>query len=222
MDGLLRFLDVMQQAGMPIPTVYDIGACKGRWSTELKTKALPQAQFFLFEANPAYDRDLAATGLRHFTTVLSNPGRDAVDFFNGTNTGDSYYKETTKYYDGQGSIRLNCTTLDKMVQEQALPIPTLMKLDTQGSELDILAGAEAIIDRVDLIYTECPIVRYNAGAPHIQDYLDYFSAHKFIPVSLLEAHRSENILLQIDIMFMRQEAKERYLGPNRYIRPWAA
>lgn len=222
MSGLLHFLEVIQKTGLKIDTVYDVGACVGAWSQTVKTAVLKDAEFILFEANPAYAPILATTGFRNFTTVLSNPGRDSVDFFNGTNTGDSYYKETTKYYDNQGSITLPCTTLDKLIAEHNLPVPNFIKLDTQGSELDILAGAGSVINQVDLIYTECPIVRYNAGAPNMQDYLDYFRMRKFLPVGLLETHYIENTLLQVDIMFMRQATKEKFLGANEFVRPWAA
>jgi Methyltransferase FkbM domain len=150
---------------------------------------------------------------------LSNPGREYVNFYNGSNTGDSYYKETTKHYDDQGSIRLPCVTLDALVKEHDLPLPNFIKLDTQGSELDILAGAESFLSSVDLIYTECPIVKYNHGAPNIQDYLDYFKRKRFIPVDILEIHRAENILLQIDIMFVSLQMKELFFGPNNFIRP---
>jgi FkbM family methyltransferase len=221
MTPLLQFLTALRNAGLKIQTVYDIGACVGAWSKTVR-QVLPEAEFILFEANPAYDAHLAATGFRHFTTLLSNPGRQFVDFFNGTNTGDSYYKETTKFYDQQSSIRLPCTTLAEVVAQNALPLPELIKLDTQGSELDILAGAGSLLDHVALIYTECPIVRYNAGAPDIQDYLDYFRDNDFMPVALLETHYMEHTLLQLDIMFMRKDAKERHLGPNINVRPFVS
>ena len=221
MNGLLHFLTEIQRAGLKIHTVYDIGAFTGEWSKAVKSTVLKEADFVLFEANPAYAATLAATGFKHFITVLSNPERKEVEFYNGTNTGDSYYKENTKFYDNQGSIKLNCTTLNALVEKHNLPIPNFIKIDTQGSELDILSGAESFLNQVDLIYTECPIIRYNTGAPNIQEYLDYFRNHKFIPISLLETHYGENTLLQVDIMFMRQESKERLLGPNVNIRPWA-
>ena len=179
---LHNFLRQVQSAGLSIDTVYDIGAYVGGWSKFTKNNAIPNANFILFEANPVYAEELNSSRFVSFCgTALSNPGRQFVEFYNGTNTGDSYYKETTKYYDEHASIKLPCTTLDIVKQSYNLPTPQFIKIDTQGSELDILAGAESFIQDVDLIYTECPIVCYNAGAPNIQDYLDFLTALLGLP-----------------------------------------
>lgn len=209
----------MESLGYKTKVVYDIGACQAAWSKDLKAN-FRDVEIILFEANPAYKSSLENSGFKFFNDVLSNPGREYVDFYNGTNTGDSYYKETTKYYDQQSSVRLPCKTLDKVIKENELPVPNFIKIDTQGSELDILQGAQSIIDKVDLIYTECPIIRYNKGAPNISDYLDFFRSKNFIPIDIFEIHRAENILLQIDIMFVRSPIKEKYLGPSDFIRPF--
>ena len=216
------FLRDIQQAGLKIDTVYDIGACQGEWSKWHKSMVMPHANFILFEANPAYQNVLMSTGFKSYCGIaLSNPGRSQVEFYNGTNTGDSYYKETTIWYDNQGTITLPCATIDELKQRDNLPVPQFIKIDTQGSELDILSGADSFIRQVDIIYTECPIVKYNAGAPNIQDYLDFFKARQFIPIDIFEIHRGENTLIQVDIMFMKKETKERLLGPNNIIRPFA-
>jgi FkbM family methyltransferase len=216
---MLNFVKNIKGMGLTVDTVFDIGAWNGNWSRAAK-KELPWANFILFEANPAYKNVLDSTGFRNFCgTVLSNPGRSIVDFYNGTNTGDSYYKETTVVYDNQKPIQLECKTLDDFVKEYNLPIPNFIKIDTQGSELDILAGA-SFLDQVDLIYTELPIVCYNKGAPNLQDYLEFFKQHRFVPIEVFEKHYADNILIQMDIMFMRHEAKERIIGPTQFIRPF--
>jgi FkbM family methyltransferase len=220
MNNLINFLIEAEKVGINLENVFDIGACQGQWSFTIKKNALPKSKFFLFEANPAYADALIKTGFPHSCGVaLSNSGRATVEFFNGTNTGDSYYKETTKYYDNQSTIELPCTTLDQIVAA-GVPIPNFIKIDTQGSELDILSGA-SFLDRVDMIYTECPIICYNKGAPNIQDYIDFFKNRNFVPVDILEIHRSEGILIQIDIMFVRHDIKEKFIGPTQFIRPFA-
>lgn len=216
--NVIQYLKHLVSLGIPIDTVYDVGACKGEWSLLIKREALPNSRFILFEANPIYVPDLKYTGLEYAQVLLSNPGREFVEFYNGCNTGDSYYKELSKHYEEQTSIRMPCTTLDAVANEYNLPIPDLIKIDTQGSELDILEGSQTFLDKVKLVLTECPILPYNDGAPNIQQYIDYFLEHDFIPVNLLECHIFENTLLQIDIMFMRKDIKEIFLGPNYFFK----
>jgi len=213
------FLKNIQKLGLRIDTVYDVGAHQGRWSLDTKT-VCPNSQFILFEANPTYAKDLKESGFRSFNMLLSNPGRTHVDFYNGSNTGDSYYKENTVYYQNQNSIRLPCHTLDDIVKNYNLPIPEFIKLDTQGSELDILEGSKSFIDQVDLIYTELPILCYNSNAPNIQDYIDYFKKIGFVPIDVFNKHHCDNILIQLDIMFMRFQTKERIIGHTQSFNPF--
>jgi FkbM family methyltransferase len=204
--------------GLVIDTVYDIGACIGFWSSDIKKNCLTDSTFFLFEPNEKYIPILSQSGFYFFTSLLSSPGKGVVKFYNGTNTGDSYYKETTKWYDDQESIDVQSHTLDQVIEAHKLPIPDFIKIDTQGSELDILLGAESTIDKVSVILIECPIIEYNSGAPGIQNYLDYFKSKNFIPVEVTEIHIGEDTLLQIDILFVRRDIKEKYLQPNDFIR----
>jgi len=215
-----NFLKLMLSNGLEIKTVYDIGACQGKWSTNIKNKILFSSDFYLFEANSNYNSILEKTGFKYFNKVLSNPGRETVIFFNGTDTGDSYYKETTKWYDDTTSIELPCITLDSLIQQHNIPKPDFIKIDTQGSELDILAGAESVIKDVKLIYTECPIIQYNIGSPNINDYLNFFKKNNFVPIDVFEIHKLENILVQIDIMFVRYDIKNDFLGKTKNIRPF--
>lgn len=213
------FLFKIKSAGLDINTVYDVGAFRGEWSMDLKYRTLPDAKFFLFEGNPECEDGLKERKLPYFITVLSNPNRGEVDFYNGTNTGDSYYKETAKTYDTIGSIRVQTQTLDDIIDKLSLPIPQFIKLDTQGSEIDILKGAEKnIMGKTELIYTEMPIIEYNKGAPKFSDYIDYMKSYDYIPIDILDFHRHEETLMQVDMMFMLRSAKYKFLGENDVIR----
>ena len=213
-----NYLFMMEEKGLRFKTVYDVGACNGLWSTTLKEDYLYESEFIMFEANSEYNEVLKSTGIRYFNTVLSSPGRGEVEFFNGTNTGDSYYKETTTIYDNQIPIKVPTTTLDELIEKNNLPIPQLLKLDTQGSELDILQGATKLLGKTELIVTELPIIEYNRGAPNISEYLEFFKSHDYIPVDVLEVHRGEETLIQLDILFVLRSAKYQVLGPNRQVR----
>jgi FkbM family methyltransferase len=214
MTTLIDFLTKLKTTGLSINTIYDIGACNGVWSQEIKGNVFPNSEFIMFEANAAHTNQLRNTGLKYFQSILSNPGREYVEFYTRNGTGDSYYKENSTHYDHITSTQLPCTTLDKIIAEHNLPKPDFIKLDTQGSELDILAGAESVIDTTKLIYTECPITQYNIGSPNINDYLEYFKSKDFLPIDILEIHKAEELLIQVDIMFMKKEYKEQIFGKS--------
>lgn len=208
----------LRRAGVPINVVYDIGACRGDWTRQIKC-VLPDAEFVMFEANPAYRDHLAQSGLGQVAIgVLSNPGRASVAFYNGTNTGDSYYRENTSVYENQASIDLPCITLDELMDQQMLPPPDFIKLDTQGSELDILAGAPFALHEATLVLIEVSFVEYNQGAAGIGDYLACMKANDFLPLALTQLHYHDNVMVQGDVLFIKREAKLKYLGPNRILR----
>jgi FkbM family methyltransferase len=218
-----KYLTQIQNDGLQIDVVYDIGAHQGSWSSYLKSNVLPVSDFYLFEADSIHQSSLEELGFPYFIGVLSNPGRKFVEFYNTNSTdcstGSSYYKENTVYYDNFSAVKFPCTTLESLIIEYGLPIPNLLKIDTQGSELDILRGVESYIDNIDLIYLECPIIKYNIHAPSIQDYIDYMKEKGFIPTEVMEIHRYEHVLLQIDIMFINCATKEWLYGPTEFSRP---
>ena len=217
MQQLANLVYRLKENGMIFNNVFDIGACDGRWTRAMKT-VIPEAQFHLFEANVHYLSDLVLTGSNFYINVLSNEGRESVQFYPGCNTGDSYYKETTTWYDNMQPVTMPCTTLDKLVVDKKLPIPNLLKIDTQGSELDILSASKSLLGKTELFVCELSVIEYNNGAPKFSDYLDFFQSHEYIPVDLVEVHRAEDILLQLDIAFMLRSAKNQYLGEGKTIR----
>ena len=218
--NLIQYLKNIQRDGLEIKTIYDIGANNGSWSVKLKND-FPNTSFYLFEGNEKHTNSLSATGLFYHVGILSNPGRDFVEYYKGgTSTGDSYYKENTAYYDNVVPVRMPARTLDSLVEEYKLPTPNFIKIDTQGSELDVLRGAEKLLQSVDLVYLECPIGKYNIGAPNIQEYLEYMASQNFIPSDLLEIHTADHVLVQVDLMFINIVTKDRLYGVdhnNRYI-----
>lgn len=220
MNTLDNYLRQIQQDGLRIETVFDIGANNGSWSMLNKAGVLRGSYFYLFEGNPAHESSLQNTDLPYYIGILSNPGRDTVEYYTINGTGDSYYKENTPFYDGKTPVTVPARTLESIVAECEMPTPNFIKIDTQGSELDILRGAETMLPNVDLVYLECPIGKYNLGAPNMQEYLEYMAGQNFIPSDLLEIHTADHVLIQIDIMFINIATKERLYGVNhnsRYI-----
>lgn len=221
LSNLNSFLRQCRMKDIEIKNVYDIGACAGYWTHAMKTGPLFDAKFYMFEGNPIYKDILQSYNEFNYLGILSSPGVEEVEFYNGNDTGDSYYKETTTHYENRKPISLPARTLQSVVDEFSLPQPDFIKIDTQGSELDIFQGARDILKKTNLVYMECPIIEFNSGAPKITQYLEYMKSLRFIPYDIFEIHKAENVLLQIDIMFVHEKMHKTLFGDIPHIRPFS-
>jgi hypothetical protein len=119
-------------------------------------------------------------------------------------SGDSYYPEMPGNLLQPVVKEIKSRTLDSIVFSRGnpLPLPDLIKIDTQGSELDILRGAKEALKSTSVIIMECPIVKYNQGAPDIQDYLDFALENEWVPLAVVEIHTLRDVFVQVDIAFV--------------------
>ena len=102
-------------------------------------------------------------------------------------------------------LRVPIVTLSDYLQEQKIGRVRLLKLDVQGYELEVLAGAEPVLGLIDWIYTEA---RFNhgiyAGAPLVNDIYVYliqrgFKLHRISNVS----HDQKGDMMECDMLFER-------------------
>lgn len=221
LSNLNSFLRQCRMKDVEIKNVYDIGACAGHWTHAMKTGPLFDAKFYMFEGNSIYKDVLQTYNEFSYVGILSSPDVEEVQFYNGNDTGDSYYKETTLHYENRKPIKLPARTLQSVVDEFSLPQPDFIKIDTQGSELDIFQGARDLVRKTNFVYMECPIIEFNKGAPKITQYLEYMKSFRFIPYDIFEIHKAENVLLQIDIMFVHEIMHTKLFGDIPHIRPFS-
>ena len=130
-----------------------IGAFKGQWSNLLSQTSLKNKKFYLFEANEDNEEFLKRYNFNYFIKVLSDKEKE-VEFYGHSATGDSYFLEQTSVYKNDKKVKIkNATTLDKVIEKEKIPFPNFIKIDTQGSELDILKGAKEGISNCSFFLT---------------------------------------------------------------------
>ena len=192
------------EKGVKIDVIYDIGAFRGEWSNLLNKTSLKDKEFFLFEANEENEQYLKKLNFKYFIEVLSDKEKK-VNFFSKVSSGDSYFIEQTSIYKNDCKPKVkSTTTIDDIVKKKDLPLPEFIKIDTQGSELDILKGAKQSISKCSLIYLECPIIEYNLMSPNMNEYIKYLDSISFVPYDVCEVHVIDNVLIHIDILFIKK------------------
>ena len=127
-----------------------------------------------------------------------------VTWYEKRNTGDSIYKENTSYFEDCEQYDRNTTTLDIFFSTD--PGFDLVKIDCQGAELPILKGGKKIVQHASVIILEVPFMgQYNLGVPNFFEHINYMDQIGYRVFDIVELHRVENILIQIDIIFVKKK-----------------
>lgn len=200
MDKLFRYVK-------PSRTI-DIGANVGNFSRNLHYR-YPDCKIIMVEANPNCKPYLQLLEIPFDIIGLSNEKDTKVFYLEKTNnvaTGASFYKENTEFYsdDNVEKIYINTETLDSKNYFGSSRID-LIKIDVQGSELDILVGGEKTIKNTEYVLLELSLVEYNIGSPSIEKVIDKMINYGFYIVDILEYHRFpslyDGMIFQIDMLF---------------------
>jgi FkbM family methyltransferase len=200
---LYGLLEKLVHREIPIKNIYDVGAYKGLWSRDVR-KIFPNAQFTLIEPNEIHNESIYSLGFRPFNLVLSKLSGENVLFYSRGQTGDSYFLEKNSDY--LGSEREMVTkSLSDFITENELEYPDFLKIDTQGSELEILMGAQPGLHLISVILVELPITSLNIGAATLSEVTSYLEENDFVPIHLSEIHNVIDILIQVDIAFLRRD-----------------
>jgi len=208
--GLVAFL----RPAVPI-TLVDIGASSGSFAAAvLAHSGIRQA--LLAEPQPQRCRDLEARFAdRRFTirecAVSDRNGSADMDILNF-----DYSSSLLPVLPGVGDIgkqldlsvreRVGVTvrTLDDLLADAGWTDEIdLLKIDTQGTELQALRGAAGSLSRVRLIWTEVSFRPMYEGSAVFSDIHEYLHRHGFRFYSLHDCYRgSDRELLQADALFL--------------------
>ena len=95
--------------------------------------------------------------------------------------------------------------LDHVLSHVELPRPILLKVDTQGYESRVIAGATGLLEQIDLILAEtsfCPLYEGEAPFTALVDQLARLGYRFLRPVDALRDPRTGEFV-QLDALFAR-------------------
>ena len=202
---IVNALQKLKSFGFEPKNILDIGANKGKWTLEIKKKVFSKAEFTLIEAID-YE-ELEKLSLKHdninYKNILLDEIEHLVTWYEKRNTGDSLFRENTGYFDDCKEIKRTTTTLDSVFQKNE--VFELIKIDCQGAEIPILKGGNILVQKSSVIILEVPFMgEYNIGAPNFYEHINYMENIGYRVFDIVELHRVDNILIQIDIIFIKK------------------
>ena len=193
--------------------VLDIGAHTGQFYKWAKT-AWPYCNVFMIEANPLHQNTLlnltANTKDEYMISALGDKERE-VTFYTRSDKphteGNSYYKEAN-YWDIPQLVQEETVTLKKLDDIfDKEKVFDLVKMDTQGSELDILKGGKKLITKATAVILEVAYIEYNLGAPTSDEVIKHMNNIGFEEIMSIGEHYEGEEISQKDLLFLNKELK---------------
>ena len=202
---LVKALQKLKSFGFQPKKILDIGANKGKWTLEIKKKVFPDSDFTLIEAIEY--NELEKLSMKYdnvnFMNILLDEKEHEVTWYEKRNTGDSLFRENTGYFDDCKELVKNTSTLDLTFNDSNLF--ELIKIDCQGAEIPILKGGKNLVQNATVIILEVPFMgEYNIGAPNFYEHIKYMENIGYRVFDIVELHRVDNILIQIDVIFIKK------------------
>lgn len=177
-------------------------------------EVFPDATYHLFEpmaeAHPPYAQGLAdvcRSGRRmhvHPIAIGAASGRTTFGVDKDVVGSSTLVHQTNEVF--PRIITVPITTIDEIVARENLPLPQLIKMDTQGSELAALQGAVETLRHVEILLLETWFVRdYGPGTPLFMEIANWLAKHQFFLLDIGDCYRDpRGILVAPDFFFVRQ------------------
>ena len=183
---------MLRQNGFYPKRILDIGASVCQ-TADIMRQIWPVANILLFEGNPEceklyqkqlYDYQIKLLGKINGTTKFYKTKWSPIC------SGNSIYKENSSTYNEENLIieELPIYKLDDCVND----VFDLIKIDTQGSELDIINGGLRTFSNAKVVIAEVSITNYNEGGCTKQQIVDKMISLKFDLISIIESVVNEN------------------------------
>jgi len=190
--------------------ILDIGAHTGqfyRWTKNV----WPWSVVWMIEANEVHERTLKnmtiGTDDAYLIATLGDEERD-VTFYTRSDKphteGASYYKENAYWDIPQLVMQIpkRLQKLDNLFEDMQFDI---IKMDTQGSELDIIKGGKNLCKKASAIILEVSLVDLNEGAPTYDEVIGFMDDFGFEEKMSIGEHYDGDEIIQKDLVFLNEE-----------------
>ena len=190
--------------------ILDIGANVGQFHI-LCQNYFPNSYIFSIEASEECEQYLKQITNQYSICLLSKDDSE-YNFYsiknNPINTGNSIYKELTHHY---SEDQLNIIKKKGVKLDDLFTLDTgfdLIKIDTQGSELDIIVGGEILCSKAKGILLEVSLNEYNENSPLYSEVIAYMEKIGFKSKEILDEQYNHGSHQQ-DILFINEKFNNR-------------
>jgi FkbM family methyltransferase len=99
--------------------------------------------------------------------------------------------------------------LSQVIDPASIPLASLLKIDVQGYELDVLQGCEDILQKFSYLYVECSFVELYQGQAFVHEVISYLNQFGLILTGVYNLwYDKKGIAIQADFLFKNKKPKD--------------
>jgi FkbM family methyltransferase len=209
--GFAASFNIMARFGMKPNVIFDIGAAKGTWTEE--TRAIfPHALYVLVDPLPKNRESLNAVAARsgkgHVISAAVGGSNKAMELY--VHGDQSSFLKSQRF--GGDSIKVPVRTCDDILDEvwpgDRQKLSVCLKVDAQGFEMEVLAGATRALENTDVLLIEVSIQRVYEGNPLAHQVIAHLGALGFCiyDIASYVQRPHDRALTQVDLVFVRENS----------------
>jgi FkbM family methyltransferase len=191
----------------PVRTIIDVGVARG---TPGLYRAYPNAYLILVEPNPIFHPVLqdflrkSRAGELH--TLAAGARSDRVMLtLAGTKSSLLERATLTTTTQGHEHREVEVQRLDDILTPEKLARPVLLKIDTEGYELETLRGLGQLSYSIDYVVLEASVVERFVGSYRLVDLIREMDSLGYSLARILAAPRDqEGLIKYADLLFCRE------------------
>jgi FkbM family methyltransferase len=207
---------------LPIRTIIDVGANEGQFARKARS-AFPDAQVHCFEPIPDLCRKIESwaakqNGRVQVHNLALSSGKTTAEFH--INDRDSIASSLLSPDQDRAheyhTISVAVDTLDNVADEIDWRQVALLKIDTEGFDLEVLRGARQSLARISAVIVESIFFPspYGQDAPLFEDISRELFDKGFVYRGNLRGHWHEGICYGLDAVFCSRKTAKKITDSN--------
>jgi len=204
----------LRNAGFRPRSVFDVGASNSCWSRAFEG-VFPGVEVHMFEplidVKPTFKKgcELILARKPNFflhKVLLGNKEGPVTFYSDALGHGASVLVSSANKFLPE-RVEGQMYRIDSFRQQNGLACPDVLKIDVQGAELDVLAGAQKSLPEIKLVEVEVWFRRaYGAKTPLFHEITDYLREHGFLLFELGGVFYTDNHeLYSCDSFFAKED-----------------
>jgi FkbM family methyltransferase len=207
--GLEPFFSLLKRYGFSPKHIIDVGANKGTW-TRRALPFFPEACYTLVEPQDhlkAHIQDLLDRGCKITWINAGVADRSGTLPFTISHRDDSSTFAPTPIDAAAPRIPVHVTTLDEIVATAIGPAPEMVKIDAEGFDLRVLAGASALLGKTEIFLVEVAICcsGYENTVARVIQSMDK-AGYKVVDITDINRSRKYGVLWLCELAFLRNDS----------------